>query len=201
MINCKNLIKNSQINKLIESSLPRVETYGGEYFTHNIGIPQGSPLSPLLGAIALHQLDFAMRKIKGVFYARYMDDWVVLCKTKNQLRKIIKITHEIIDELKFKLHPDKTFIGKIEKGFDFLGYHITPETLKPAKATIERAHQKIKQLYEQGADLTRIALYWKRFLAWVHAGVDVVEVSLHDKANSFNNITTNGDYFNVSGVT
>ena len=176
MINCKNLIKNSQINKLIESSLPRVETYGGEYFTHNIGIPQGSPLSPLLGAIALHQLDLAMRKI-------------------------IKITHEIIDDLKFKLHPDKTFIGKIEKGFDFLGYHITPETLKPAKATIERAHQKIKQLYEQGADLTRIALYWKRFLAWVHAGVDVVEVSLHDKANSFNNITTNGDYFNVSGVT
>ena len=99
-----------------------------------------------------------------------------ICKTKNQLRKIIKITHEIIDDLKFKLHPDKTFIGKIEKGFDFLGYHITPETLKPAKATIERAHQKIKQLYEQGADLTRIALYWKRFLAWVHGGVPRVDV-------------------------
>ena len=26
--------------------------------------------------------------------------------------------------------PDKTFIGRIERGFDFLGYHVTPEGLR-----------------------------------------------------------------------
>jgi hypothetical protein len=35
-------------------------------------------------------------------------------------------------------HPDKTFIGRISKGFDFLGYHFGPDGLTVAKA-IERA--------------------------------------------------------------
>ncbi len=37
-----------------------------------------------------------------------------------------------IIELKLEKHPDKTFIGRIEKGFDFLGYHFSPEGLSMA---------------------------------------------------------------------
>ncbi len=33
-------------------------------------------------------------------------------------------------------HPDKTFIGPIERGFDFLGYHFGPEGLSVAKNTV-----------------------------------------------------------------
>ena len=35
-------------------------------------------------------------------------------------------------------HPDKTFVGRIERGFDFLGYHFIPAGLTVAKATIEK---------------------------------------------------------------
>ena len=35
-------------------------------------------------------------------------------------------------------HPDKTFIGRIERGFDFLGYHFGPEGLTMAARTIEQ---------------------------------------------------------------
>ena len=46
-------------------------------------------------------------------------------------------------------HPDKTFIGRIEKGFDFLGYHFGPEGLTLAAKTIEQFVERALRLYEQ----------------------------------------------------
>jgi len=44
---------------------------------------------------------------------------------------------------------DKTFIGRIEKGFDFLGYHFSPEGLSMAEKTIEKFLARAVRLYEQ----------------------------------------------------
>ena len=77
----------------------------------------------------------------------------------------------MLNKLKLKIHPDKTYIGKIEKGFDFLGYHFTLNKLSVAKVTLDRALTKLRQLYEQGATIKRLAQYWKRFLQWVKGGV------------------------------
>jgi RNA-directed DNA polymerase len=51
--------------------------------------------------------------------------------------------------LSLEKHPDKTFIGRIERGFDFLGYHFTREGLRVAKQTIENFIEKASRLYEQ----------------------------------------------------
>jgi hypothetical protein len=48
-----------------------------------------------------------------------MDDWVVLAKTRHHLRAAVKNTHQVLESLKLTLHPDKTFIGRIERGFKF----------------------------------------------------------------------------------
>ncbi|MBS0357658.1 MAG: group II intron reverse transcriptase domain-containing protein [Proteobacteria bacterium] len=161
------LSQDEYLTSLVHQSLTVPSTWGGLYYQRKRGIPRASPLSPLLGALALNPLDQAMTKIKGIFYARFMDDWVVLCKTRNQLRKVIKITHQILNQLKLSLHPDKTTIGKIKNGFDFLGFHFAPELLTVAKITLERTMSKMQQLYEQGATLKRLADYWRRFLQWV----------------------------------
>ena len=55
-------------------------------------------------------------------YIRCMDDWLVLAKTRWQLRRIVKAMHQVMKKLKFKLVMDKIYIGRIHKGFDFLGY-------------------------------------------------------------------------------
>jgi RNA-directed DNA polymerase len=85
-----------------------------------------------LGALALRKLDAAMGRLKGVFYCRYMDDWAVLCRSRHKLRKIIKITHRVLIALKLRLHPNKTYLGKINKGIDFLGYFIHYGGLYPS---------------------------------------------------------------------
>ena len=45
--------------------------------------------------------------------------------------------------------PGKTFIGGIEKGFDFLGYRFTPRSLTVARMTIENFLERALRLYEQ----------------------------------------------------
>jgi hypothetical protein len=40
-----------------------------------------------------------------------------------------KAANETLDALRLEEHPDKTFIGRIERGFDFPGYHFSPDGL------------------------------------------------------------------------
>jgi hypothetical protein len=65
-----------------------------------------------------------------------MDDWVVLTNSKTALRKVVKITHGVLNALKFYLHPKKTYIGKISHGFNFLGYYMDDQKILPSQETI-----------------------------------------------------------------
>ena len=77
-------------------------------------------------------------------------------------------------ELRVEKHPDKTFIGRIARGFDFLGYWFSTSGLGVARKTVERMLDKVSRLYEQGADKLRIENYLKRWWQWVRSGVDGV---------------------------
>jgi hypothetical protein len=134
---------------LVRKACQRTETSGGIFYDYDKkGIPKGSPLSPILGAIALIPLDKAMGNIKGIFYQRYMDDWCVLTRSKSALRKVVKRTHEVMRDLKFQLHPLKTYIGKISRGFNFLAYYMDDQKILPSTETIRRFHERATALYE-----------------------------------------------------
>jgi hypothetical protein len=47
------------------------------------------------------------------------------------------------------VQQDRTFIGRIERGVDFLGYHFSPTGLRVAKKTIANFIEKASRLYEQ----------------------------------------------------
>jgi hypothetical protein len=79
-----------------------------------------------------------------------MDDWVVLTKTKTQLRKVIKKTHKIMKDLKLSLHPTKTYIGKIPSGFNFLGFYMDDKKFLPSTESIRRMTERATAFYEQG---------------------------------------------------
>jgi len=68
-------------------------------------------------------------------------------------------------------HPDKTFIGRIAHGFDFLGYHQTPTDIAPARQTLQNFVQRIARLYEQGADPVRIGQYVYNWWRWLCDGL------------------------------
>jgi len=166
------LIADQNVLRLLWQYLKYTTTYGGLYWDNERGISLGCPLSPWIGAFYLVELDEAMAKLP-VVYQRFMDDWVILAKTRWQLKKAISVMNRLLEKLKLKKHPDKTFIGRTKQGFQFLGYWITQKSMTIAKSTIQNAKQKAARLYEQGASNERIGEYWRHWWGWVCGGVDI----------------------------
>ncbi len=123
-----------------------------------------------MGALYLQPLDERMERL-GVFYARFMDDWVVLAPTRWKLRAAIREVNEVMARCKVKQHPAKTYIGRVGNGFDFLGYAFSPAGLGVAARSIGHLAAHVTQLYEQGADSCRIGDYVQRWWEWLEAGL------------------------------
>lgn len=71
--------------------------------------------------------------------------------------------NEVMDHLRVEQHPDKTFIGRITRGFDFLGFHFSATGLSLARQTVDRFAERIHRHNAQGADAVRIGEYAKRW--------------------------------------
>jgi hypothetical protein len=99
-----------------------------------------------------------------------MDDILILAPTRWKLKKAIRVLNQTFNELNLEKHPDKTLIGRTERGFDYLGYFLKPDELTVSDKTIKRFANRIVRLYEQGADSVRIGQYVLKWQQWVSAG-------------------------------
>ena len=138
------------------------------------GMSAGGSLSPLLAAVMLTPLDASMNRLfrrYGLFYVRYMDDFVIMAQKRHQLRRAIKCVHEVLGLLGLRLHGSKRLIGKLSKGFDFLGYRVVPgRRLRSSAESKRRFAEKFRRLYEQGASNIRLWRYVQG--GWHRAGLD-----------------------------
>ncbi|MCX4029628.1 reverse transcriptase/maturase family protein [Spartinivicinus marinus] len=162
---------------LITQFLNHLDDVNAELFFVEKGITKGSSLSPLLGALFLTELDNQLTshaKKHNLVYVRFMDDWVLLTKTKRQLRTGVKLMNQVLSVLKMEKAPDKTFIGRITKGFNWLGYRLGPSAglgVLLAEKTLTNHRDKQLRLYEQAASVEAVKMYIKRWWQWVRSGV------------------------------
>jgi len=167
-------ITDRRILNLLGQYMKRISECGGVFFEHECGISLGCPLSPLMGAFFLHELDEHMERT-GLFYVRFMDDILVLAPTRWKLRRAIKALNAVLASLRLKKHPDKTTIGRIGRGFDFLGFHFGPDGLQVARQTLANFMKKASWLYEQernGAGAPdALGMYVRRWLGWARAAL------------------------------
>lgn len=167
---CEKYIPDRFVLRLIRQYLSRTVCFGENYRDVTRGISLGCPLSPLMGALYLKPLDDAV-ETTGLFYARFMDDWVIVAPNRWKLRKAVRMVNQVLNSIMVEKHPDKTFIGRCEKGFDFLGYHFEPGSLTPSRQTVKKHAERICRLYEQGASYNRIRQYVRRWMSWLQAGL------------------------------
>jgi hypothetical protein len=105
---------------------------GGKLVKRRKGIPQGSPLSPLLSNIMLHELD-RMLEAKGLRYVRYADDFSVYTKSKATAKKIGNDLYRFLrDKLKLPINSAKSGIRR-PVNFELLGYGFVPSYVKGEK--------------------------------------------------------------------
>ncbi len=152
-------VRDRHVLNLLGQYLRRSSERGGQFCDSEKGISLGCPLSPLIGAFFLNELDQRMAR-SGLFYVRFMDDILVLSPTRWKLRKAVKAVNGMLEALGLEKHPDKTFIGRIEKGFDSLGYHFGPNGLCVAKTTVENFVACAIRLYEQEPGAVRLLPVW-----------------------------------------
>ena len=103
--------------RLLLQFVKRSVERGGTFKSIHCGISRGCPLSPIIAAYYLKGLDKQMAGDPRYFYRRYMDNVIVLAKTRWHLRKAVRTVNQHFNQLKVAQAPDKTFIGKIVKSF------------------------------------------------------------------------------------
>ena len=86
------------------------------------GIPQGSPISPLLANFFLEEFDLRL-EASGCKLVRYADDFVILARTREQAERGLAGSAQLLDQLHLSLATEKTRITSFDEGFNFLGAH------------------------------------------------------------------------------
>ena len=115
-----------------------------------------------------------LKKRPKVLGFERLDDILFLAPTRWKLRDAVKIVNQVLGSLDLEKHPDKTFIGRIERGFDFLGYHFSRKGLTLAKRTIANFIEKASRLYEQKRSgvsaAAALEMYVRRWFQWTRSG-------------------------------
>ncbi len=125
------------------------------------GIPQGSPISPLLANLYMRRFvlgwkKFGLEQSLGTRIVTYADDLVILCRRGNAEEALHRL-REIMGKLKLTVNEEKTRICRVPEGqFDFLGYTFgrmysarTGQAYlghRPSKKSIKHAVEKIHAL-------------------------------------------------------
>jgi RNA-directed DNA polymerase len=164
-------IADGRVLRLIRAML-KAGSYGkGRLFPSERGTPQGSVVSPLLSNILLTPFDQEMRR-KGYQLTRFADDWVVTCASAAEARAAIAAALRILSELGVQLHPQKTRVVHVQRGFEFLGYlvkrgkqlQLPPSKIVtgaksgalyafPREKSIQRFKDRVRQLTRRGVPL------------------------------------------------
>lgn len=114
----------------------------GKVIERNMGTPQGGVISPLLANLFLHYVfdQWMVRNNPDIPFARYADDLVVHCKTRNEAENLLDKIKARFSECKLTVHPEKTKIvycrDRCRKEtydcyeFDFLGFTFKSRIVK-----------------------------------------------------------------------
>lgn len=118
--------------------------------TPGVGIPQGSPLSPLLSNLYLDAVDevFAAAR-RDLRFVRYGDDFVILTRRPEAAADALEQMRRLLAEHGLGLNPEKTRIVDFDRGFKFLGHlFVRSMVLKSVEpdAAVERAEDATARL-------------------------------------------------------
>lgn len=111
------------------------------------GIEIGNYTSQTFANIYLNEVDqYAVQTLKLKHYYRFMDDTVILLKTKTEAKEVLKKIEIFLKEkLELELN-DKTNIFKSKQGVNFCGYKINEYRLKVRDKGKRKFKRKVKKI-------------------------------------------------------
>jgi group II intron reverse transcriptase/maturase len=139
------------------------------------GIPQGSPISPLLANLYMRRFVLGWKKLGlgqrlGTRIVTYADDLVILCR-KGKADEALLQLRELMGKLKLTVNEEKTRICKVPEGeFDFLGYtfgRMYSRTTGKARLGMQPSKKSIRRMVEKIHAMTAVSMTWQETTALV----------------------------------
>jgi group II intron reverse transcriptase/maturase len=142
-------IRDGRVISLIHKFLRAGVMVGGMFKESSEGVPQGGPLSPLLGNIILNECDHELER-RGHRFVRYADDMIIFCKSKKAAQRTLEhILPYIEGKLFLKVNREKTqvaYIGKVR----YLGYsfyvHKGEGRLRVHPKSVMKLKEKVREV-------------------------------------------------------
>jgi len=155
-----------------------------------IGMPLGNLTSQFFANVYLHELDyFAKHTLKVRYYVRYVDDFVILHKSKEQLVIWKKAIERFLrDNLKLELHPQKSRIIPLSKGVDFVGFRNFYYFRLLRKRNVGKMRVKIRLfLKDELSPKKFIEIFqgWNAYAKWANAYKLREDILIHGQTNNF----------------
>lgn len=116
-----------------------------EKFLNNNGLPQGSILSPLFSNVYLSSFDKEMSDL-GLIVIRYVDDFMVITKTKKEAQDAFKVVRNKLADLNLAIHDLASGKTSIQPTSDvtFLGIRFKNGNFYPSEKAYEKTLEKLK---------------------------------------------------------
>jgi RNA-directed DNA polymerase len=144
MTRIREKVSDSRMLRLVEMYLEQGVMDGLREWTPETGTPQGAVLSPLLANIYLNPLDHLLTDA-GFALVRYADDFVILCKTREDADRALETMQRWVAENELTLHPTKTkIVDAGTEGFDFLGYHFRGKLRLPREKSLTKFKDSVR---------------------------------------------------------
>lgn len=139
-------VTDGRVLDLVSAYLEQEVMEGVEIWSPEEGTPQGAVISPLLSNLYLDPLDHHMVEM-GYEMVRYADDFVVLCRNREEAERALAEVRKWTATAGLQLHPDKTRVVDATQvgGFDFLGYHFERGYRWPSKKSLKKHKDAIRQ--------------------------------------------------------
>lgn len=113
-------------------------------YRNGIGLPIGNYTSQFLAVFYLNDLDhFIKEKLKYKYYIRYMDDGIIIDRSKERLREILTILSDIVKDDYYLEFNNKTKIYKSSEGFTFLGVNYKVRNKRIIRRVVSSTRRKI----------------------------------------------------------
>lgn len=144
MARLREKVSDSRVLRLVEMFLEQGVMDGLREWTPEKGSPQGAVVSPLLANIYLNPLDHTLTAA-GFAMVRYADDFVILCRTREDAEKALVLVQSWVSENELLLHPTKTKIVDAQtEGFDFLGYTFRGNLRLPRTKSLKKFKDTVR---------------------------------------------------------